>query len=102
MDSLRRLPLGAVYTSSSDGLRLTLGLQGDSLHVTAEAEGPPRLEYREEESLGHIQSEQSKTETVKEPAALPFWGGFKQALIGVLIAFILAIIIKRYKSNGRR
>lgn len=98
LDSLRKLPAGAVYTHSSGSLRVTASLEGDSLRVTAEAEGLPRLEYQEEESLEHVRNEQSESETVKGPVVVPFWGRLKQGLSDILIAFILAIIFKRYKQ----
>lgn len=98
LDSLRKLPAGAVYTDSSGGLRVTASLKGDSLCVTAETENLPRLEYQEEESREQTRSEQSESETVKEPAAVPFWNRLKHGLNGILIAFIIIIIFKRYKQ----
>lgn len=98
LDSLRKLPVGAVYTNSSGGLRVTASLEGDSLHVTAEAEDLSRLEYREEESRERILNEQSESETVKEATAVPFWGRLKQGLSGILIVFIFVTIFKRYKQ----
>ena len=92
MDSLRKLPAGAVYTNSSDGLRVTAGLQGDSLCVTAE--GLPRMEYQEEESREHVRGKQSEAVTVKEPADVPFWRRFKGYLKGILTGIILTIIIQ--------
>ena len=98
LDSLRKLPAGAVYTDSSGSLRVTASLKGDSLCVTAETENLPRLEYREEESREQTLSEQSESVTVKEPAAVPFWNRLKHGLNGILIAFIIIIIFKRYKQ----
>lgn len=98
LDSLRKLPAGAVYTGSSGGLRVTASLKGDSLCMTAEAESVPRLEYREEESREQTRIGQSESETVKEPAAVPFWNRLKHGLNGILITFILIIIFKRYKQ----
>lgn len=98
LDSLRKLPAGAVYTDSSGSLRVTASLKGDSLCVTAETENLPRLEYQEEESREQTRSGQSESETVKEPAAVPFWNRLKHGLNGILIAFILIIIFKRYKQ----
>jgi hypothetical protein len=79
-------------------LRVTASLKGDSLCVTAEAENLPRLEYSKEESREQTCSGQSESETVKEPAAIPFWERLKQGLSGILIAFIIIIIFKRYKQ----
>ena len=98
LDSLRKLPAGAVYTDSSGSLRVTASLKGDSLCVTAETENLPRLEYREEESREQTRSGQSESVTVKEPAAIPFWNRLKHGLNGILIAFIIIIIFKRYKQ----
>ena len=98
LDSLRKLPAGAVYTDSSGSLRVTASLKGDSLCVTAETENLPRLEYQEEESREQTRSGQSDSETVKEPAAVPLWNRLKHGLNGILIAFILIIIFKRYKQ----
>lgn len=98
LDSLRKLPAGAVYTDSSGGLRVTASLKGDSLCVTAETENLPRLEYQEEESREQTRSGQSESVTVKEPAAVPFWNRLKHGLNGILIAFIIIIIFKRYKQ----
>lgn len=98
LDSLRKLPAGAVYTDSSGSLRVTASLKGDSLCVTAETENLPRLEYQEEESREQTRSGQSESETVKEPVAVPFWNRLKHGLNGILIAFILIIIFKRYKQ----
>ena len=98
LDSLRKLPAGAVYTDSSGSLRVTASLKGDSLCVTAETENLPRLEYQEEESREQTRSGRSESETVKEPAAVPFWNRLKHGLNGILIAFILIIIFKRYKQ----
>ena len=98
LDSLRKLPAGAAYTNSSGGLRVTASLEGDSLCVTAEAEGLPRLEYRKEESRERVRSGQSESATVKEPAAVPLWDRLKHGLSGILIAFIFVIIFKRYKQ----
>lgn len=69
-------------------------LEGDSLCVTAEAEGLPRLEYQEEESREHVRSGQSEAVKVKEPAAVPFWTRFKGYLKGILAGIILIIIIQ--------
>ena len=109
LDSLRKLPAGAAYTNSSGGLRVTASLEGDSLCVTAEAEGLPRLEYREEESRERVRSGQSESATVKEPAAVSFWTRFKGCLKGILAGTILTTIIqiiyklwqKRNKRHGR-
>jgi hypothetical protein len=79
-------------------LRVTASLEGDSLCVTAKAEGLPRLEYRKEESREHVRSGQSESVTIKEPAAVPLWDRLKHGLSGILIAFIFVIIFKRYKQ----
>ncbi|MCM0719327.1 hypothetical protein NBH15_13705 [Parabacteroides sp. W1-Q-101] len=106
LDSLRKLPSGAVYTSSSGGLRVTAKVKGDSLCVTAEAEGPSRLEYREEESRERVRGEQSETVTVKEPATESFWTRFKgyskSILTGIILTIIIQIIYKLWQRKQRR
>lgn len=100
LDSLRKLPSGAVYTNSSDGLRVTAGLQGDSLFVTAEAAGLPRLEYREEESREHVRGEQSEAVTVKEPIAATFGQRLKWCLSGILTGLALAFLLSLRRHNS--
>lgn len=106
LDSLRKLPSGAVYTNSSGGLRVTAKVKGDSLCVTAEAEERPTMEYREEEIRERVRGEQSEAVTVKEPATESFWTRFKgyskSILTGIILTIIIQIIYKLWQRKQRR
>lgn len=98
MDGLRNLPKGAVYTTKSGNTRVTASFEEDSLHVVAETENIPELNYTEEESQVHIRDQLSEQETVKEPVILSLWDRLKRGLTGIIIIIIVIIIIKTYKK----
>lgn len=98
MDSLRRLPPGAVYTNKSGNTRVTASINAGNLHVEAETESVPELKYTEEENQVHIRDELSEAETIKEPVSIPLWNRLKHGLTGILVIIIVIIIIKTYKK----
>lgn len=99
MDSLRRLPAGAAYTKKSGNTRVTASIKDDSLHVEAETDNNPELEYREEEGLVHVRDELSESETIKEPASAPLWDRLKHGLAGVLTGIALGFIFNLWRNH---
>lgn len=89
MDSLRRLPGGAVFTEKSGQATATVGIKGDTIVVTALCDSLQTLvaELREELAGSHRYSAEQTTE--KHPANR--MGCF---MIGLITGLLLVWIIK--------
>ena len=94
MDSLRRLPEGAVYSDRQGQATVTASRKDDNIHVSASCDSLQNVCYRQEEELVRIRDRLREEQIKKEPATITFWQRFKWCSTGVLIGFILTVIIQ--------
>lgn len=97
MDSLRRLPQGAVYTEKQGQATVTASRKDDKLVVTASCDSLQNLCYQYEEELVRIRDQLQKEQTKKEPVIVPFLSKCKWTAFGFLLAIIILSIIKIIK-----
>ncbi|MCS2894380.1 hypothetical protein NXY11_01905 [Parabacteroides faecis] len=102
MDSLRRLPEGAIYTKKSGQATLTLKVKGDSIQGTASCDSLQQLVFELQEQLHQARDRLEQKEKTTEPITIPFLVKFKWCLIGILTGFILTVIIQRIKKWQER
>lgn len=99
LDSLRKLPGGAVYTKKSGHATASVGIKDGNLIVSAGCDSLQQIIYKLEEQLHQARDELRQKEVTREPFIIPFWTKLKWYLYGVLtmVLFItIKYIIKRW------
>ncbi|WP_289160473.1 hypothetical protein [uncultured Parabacteroides sp.] len=97
MDSLRRLPQGAVYSEKQGQATVTASRKNDKIVITASCDSLQNLCYQYEEELVRIRDQLQKEQTKKEPVIVPFLSKCKWTAFGFLLAIIILSIIKIFK-----
>ena len=97
MDSLRRLPQGAVYSEKPGQAPVTASRKNDKIVITASCDSLQNLCYQYEEELVRIRDQLQKEQTKKEPVIVPFLSKCKWTAFGFLLAIIILSIIKIFK-----
>lgn len=94
MDSLRRLPAGAIYQKQQGRASATIGRKGDTLVVTAHCDSLQLANYRLSEELDRLRNHEANSMSEREPAAATLWDRFKAFSAGMIIGIILTIVTK--------
>ncbi|WP_455641519.1 hypothetical protein [Parabacteroides johnsonii] len=94
MDSLRRLPVGAIYTSRRGRATASARRISDTLYIEANCDSLIMINYQLQERLDRLQQQQAQNNTVREPATATFWDRLKTFSAGMMIGIILTIITK--------
>lgn len=97
MDSLRRLPEGAVYSDRQGQATVTASRKDDNILVSASCDSLQNLCYRQEEELVRVRDRLREEQIKKEPAAITFWQRLKWCSTGVLTGFAIGFTLARAK-----
>lgn len=94
MDSLRRLPVGAVYTKKSGQATASVTLRNDTVVVAASCDSLQQQVYRLEEELHQARDRLEQSETIKEAPEFTLKCYLTGILTGILTVLIFQFIRK--------
>lgn len=101
MDSLRRLPPGAVYTNKSGQATATLTMAGDAIIVYASCDSLQQMVYDLEEELHQARDQLEQKETIKEAPVFTLKCYLTGIITGIISLLIFQFIRKWTKKQDR-
>lgn len=101
MDSLRRLPPGAVYTKKSGQATATLTMAGDTIIVYASCDSLQQMVYNLEEELHQARDQLEQKETIKEAPGFTLKCYLTGLITGFMTLLIFQFIRKWTKKQDR-
>lgn len=99
VDSLRRLPTGAVYQKKEGRATASVGINGNTLVVHAKCDSLQQLVYQLEEQLSAQREQTATREEARAPSPTPVRTRLKWYSSGVLTGLIAALLWTRGKRK---
>lgn len=94
IDSLRKLPTGAVYEKKAGQATVTAKVKNDTVYISATCDSLHYHIYRQEEKIISLKKRLEESHQQAETVTFTFWMAVKCYLTGALIGIALLLIIQ--------